>query len=141
MTQNKTYKNFIRDMKAIYPLKPKYQQYFDVVASLYIDRKIEKKSQVEKLLEKLSGRGKAPESAIKLIEKYKGYKSVKGIIKGTKRKAFHLEAKIKCKIVYKHDNYSYIETFIESKRIIDYTIDEAKQQKDTAKQKMTMHSD
>ena len=58
-----------------------YKEYFDVIASLYIDRKIEKKSQVEKLFKKLTGRGTAAKSAINLINKYKNNRSVKGIIK------------------------------------------------------------
>jgi hypothetical protein len=58
----------------------KFKKYFDVVSSLYIERKIEKKSEVQKLLHKLSSRGLAPASAVKLIEtKYKVQEPVIGI--------------------------------------------------------------
>jgi hypothetical protein len=68
----KKFKKFINEMSFYkLTLKPQYKQYFDVIASLYLDRKIEKKSQVEKLFKKLNGRGSAPQSAVKLINKYK----------------------------------------------------------------------
>ena len=36
----------------------KYKHYFDVISSLYISRKIEKRTEVERLLHKLASRGK-----------------------------------------------------------------------------------
>jgi len=120
----KKFKKFINEMSFYkLTLKPQYKQYFDVIASLYLDRKIEKKSQVEKLFKKLNGRGSAPQSAVKLINKYKNYKSVKGIIKGSQPRTYHIEAKIKCRISY--DRKVYIENFIESKKLYALTQQQA----------------
>ena len=120
----KKYKKFINEMSYYKTLlKPQYKQYFDVIASLYIDRKIEKKTQVEKILKKLIGRGTAAQSGIKLINKYKDYKSVKGIIKGSKPRTYHIEGKIKCRISY--EGKVYIETFIESKKLYALTQQQA----------------
>ena len=80
MTINKKYSNFINSIsyyKAL--LKPNNKKYFDEIASLYINRKIEKKTTVNKLLDKLVSRGSGPKSAVKLIEKYSTYEPVKGI--------------------------------------------------------------
>lgn len=126
----KKFKNFINEM-SIYKttLKPQYKQYFDVIASLYLDRKIEKKSQVEKLFRKLTGRGTAAKSAISLINKYKNNKSVKGIIKGSKKRFYHIKAYIKCRIIYsKPKTKTYIETFVESKKILDFTQQQAQEE-------------
>ena len=61
-------------------ISPKYKDYFDVISSLYISRKIEKRSEVERLLHKLASRGKGPESAVNLIEsKYEKQAPIKGI--------------------------------------------------------------
>jgi len=60
-------------------LPKKYRSYFDVVTSLYLDRKIEKQSEVHKLLTKLIGRGTAPKSAIKLIDTYSQREPITGI--------------------------------------------------------------
>ena len=126
----KKFKNFISEMSTYKSvLKPQYKQYFDVIASLYLQRKIEKKSQVEKLFVKLTGRGTAAQSAIKLIEKYKTYKSVKGIIKGSKQHMFHIKAYVKCRITYvKPKTKTYIETFVESKKIMAHTQQEAEEE-------------
>ena len=53
ISKNK-FKRFINDIsyyKSI--IQPKYKQYFDVITSLYVNRKIEKQTEVEKLLKKL----------------------------------------------------------------------------------------
>jgi hypothetical protein len=61
-------------------IPPKYKDYFDVISSLYIARKIEKKTEVTRLLHKLASRGKGPESAVNLIEsKYEKQAPIKGI--------------------------------------------------------------
>ena len=126
----KKFKKFINDMsfyKSV--LKPQYLQYFDVIASLYLERKIEKKSQVEKLFTKLTGRGTAAQSAIKLIDKYKTYKSVKGIIKGTKQITYHIKAYIKCRVTYTKPKLKiYIETFVESRKILAFTQKQAEEE-------------
>jgi hypothetical protein len=129
MTEKK-FKKFINDLSFYKSLlKPQYLQYFDTIASLYINRKIEKKSQVEKLFSKLTGRGTAPQSAIKLIEKYKTYKSVKGVIKGTKERIYHIKAFVKCRVTYtKPKVKSYIETFIESRKLSAFTQQQAEEE-------------
>ena len=64
--------------KGILPYK--YKQYWNVISKLYVDRKIEKQSEVRKLLDKFMGRGTAPQTAIKLIEtKYNHKVPIKGI--------------------------------------------------------------
>ena len=63
-------------------LPNKYKPYYDIVTNLYIERKIEKQSELRKLLDKFMGRGQGPASAIKLIEnKYLHQEPVKGIKK------------------------------------------------------------
>ena len=50
MSKNK-FRKFINDISMYKPAIPeKYKKYFDVVTSLYLNRKIEKKTEVEKLL-------------------------------------------------------------------------------------------
>ena len=80
MSKNK-FTRFMDDLSYFKSVIPeKFKKYFDVVSSLYIERKIEKKSEVEKLLHKLASRGKATASAVKLIEtKYKVQEPVIGI--------------------------------------------------------------
>ena len=72
MSKNK-FRKFINDISMYkQAISEKYKKYFDVVTSLYLNRKIEKKTEVEKLLKKLSSRGLGPQSAVDLIEnKYK----------------------------------------------------------------------
>ena len=70
MTNQKTFSNFIKEIsyyKSVLPVK--YKHYFDEISSLYLQRKIEKQSEVHKLLNTLSSRGKSSKKAIKLIEK------------------------------------------------------------------------
>ncbi len=56
--------------KAIVPtINPKYRAYAEQVIKLFADRKIEKTKEAEKLLTQLSGRGVAPQTAIKKIGK------------------------------------------------------------------------
>jgi len=58
----------------------KEKHYFDVVSKLFVDRKGEKQTEVHKLLAKLSVSGKAPASAIMLIDtKYKHNESIEEI--------------------------------------------------------------
>jgi hypothetical protein len=77
----------------------KYKQYFDVISSLYISRKIEKRSEVEKLLHKLASRGKAPESAVNLIEsKYEKQAPITGIKQ--KIRTYHVAANIEQKLTF-----------------------------------------
>ena len=80
MSKNK-FSKFMDDLSYFKSVIPeKYKQYFDVISSLYISRKIEKKSEVEKLLHKLASKGQGPKSAVDLIEsKYKHQKPVIGI--------------------------------------------------------------
>ena len=50
MSKNK-FKRFMNDVSYYKSLiQPKYKEYFDVITSLYLDRKIEKRTEVEKLL-------------------------------------------------------------------------------------------
>ena len=66
---SKKFQNIMDDLSYYKSVIPdKYKHYFDVISSLYISRKIEKRTEVERLLHKLASRGKAPESAVKLIE-------------------------------------------------------------------------
>jgi len=65
------YTKFVKSIDYYKPVLPKkYKNYFDVVTSLYLDRKIEKQSEVHKLLTKLIARGNGPKSYIKLIDTY-----------------------------------------------------------------------
>ena len=65
MDNNKKYFKFIDNLRNYKDMmKPKYKHMFDVVAQLYTSRK---KITVEKLLNKLVSRGKAPLSAMKTI--------------------------------------------------------------------------
>ena len=82
MDNNKKYFKFIDNLRNYKDMmKPKYKHMFDVVAQLYTSRKIEKKITVEKLLNKLVSRGKAPLSAMKDIEKY--HSNVNGEAEGS----------------------------------------------------------
>ena len=76
---NKKFKNFMNSLSTFrLNMKPIYRKYFDEISSLYINRQIVKQSEVMKLLNKLTGRGQAPKSAIKLIEnKYRNQKSIR----------------------------------------------------------------
>ena len=80
MSKNK-FTRFMDDLsyyKSI--INAKYKDYFDVISSLYIARKIEKKTEVTRLLHKLASKGQGPQSAVKLIEsKYKNREPVIGI--------------------------------------------------------------
>ena len=70
MTEIKKYSKFINSISYYKSsLKPNYKKYFDEIASLYINRKIEKKITVTRLFDKLISRGSGSKSAIKLIEK------------------------------------------------------------------------
>ena len=91
---NNKFKRFVSDISFYKStISPKYSDYFDVITSLYLERKIEKKSEVEKLLKKLSSRGLGPQSAVNLIEsKYKKQDPIKGIKE--KIKTFHIAANI-----------------------------------------------
>ena len=83
--------------KSVIP--PKYKDYFDVISSLYISRKIEKRTEVERLLHKLASRGKGPESAVNLIEsKYEKQAPIKGIKQ--KIRTYHVSANIEQKLVF-----------------------------------------
>ena len=81
MDKKKKYKKFLHNISYYKSILPKkYLPYYNEIESLYIDRKIEKQSEVTKLLDKLAGRGTAPKSAIKLIEqKYKFHEPIVGI--------------------------------------------------------------
>ena len=53
MSNNK-FRRFINDISYYKStISPKYKEYYDVITSLYLERKIEKKSEVEKLLQKI----------------------------------------------------------------------------------------
>ena len=68
MTNLKKFRNIINNLSYYKStINKKYVKYFDEIASLYIDRKIEKQTTVVKLLNKLSSRGAGPKIAIKLI--------------------------------------------------------------------------
>ena len=101
LSSNK-FKRFINDVsyyKSI--ISPKYKEYFDVVTSLYMNRQIEKKSEVEKLLNKLSSRGLGPKSAVDLIEsKYMKQEPIKGIKE--KLKTYHIAANIEQRMIFKN---------------------------------------
>ena len=73
MTNQKKFSNFIKEISYYKTALPtKYKHYFDEISTLYLERKIEKQSEVHKLLHKLSSRGQGPKTAIDLIEtKYK----------------------------------------------------------------------
>ena len=80
MTNLKKFRNIINNLSYYKStINKKYVKYFDEIASLYIDRKIEKQTTVVKLLNKLSSRGAGPKIAIKLIEKYSYNEPVVGI--------------------------------------------------------------
>jgi hypothetical protein len=104
---NKKYFKFIDNLRNYKDMmKPKYKHMFDVVAQLYTSRKIEKKITVEKLLNKLTSRGKAPLSAMKEIEKYhnvvptSGIKQKKEIIKEKENHTFHLSGSALVRVVW-----------------------------------------
>ena len=77
--KNKKFKKFMDSVSYFKTLiKLENRKYFDEIASLYINRQIVKESEVMKLLIKLTSRGTAAKSAIKLIEnKYRLQKSAK----------------------------------------------------------------
>ena len=79
--KNNKFINFMKSIDYYKGILPdKYKNYWNVISKLYVDRKIEKQSEVRKLLDKFMGRGKAPQSAIKLIEtKYNNKEPVIGI--------------------------------------------------------------
>ena len=101
MSKNK-FKRFINDISIYKSTIPeKYKKYFDVISSLYLERKIEKRTEVEKLLKKLSSRGLGPQSAIDLIEsKYKKQEPVIGIKE--KLKTYHISANVEQRLVFKN---------------------------------------
>ena len=67
---NKKFKKFNSDFSSYkYSLKPQYKKYYDEVKSLFVNGKIIK-SQAEKIFLKLTGRGNAAKSGIKLIDKF-----------------------------------------------------------------------
>ena len=96
---NNKFKRFVSDISFYKSTtSPKYTDYFDVITSLYLERKIEKKSEVEKLLKKLSSRGLGPRSAIDLIEsKYKKQDPIKGIKE--KFIKYHISTNIEQKMI------------------------------------------
>ena len=58
----------IKEFKSVIPaINQKYRPYAEQVINLFQDRKIEKRKEAEKLLDRLSSRGKGPQSAIKKI--------------------------------------------------------------------------
>ena len=105
MTNKNKFSKFIHSLTYYRSVIPKKNlKYFDVISTLYQERKIEKQSEVEKLLKKLAGRGKAPQSAIKLIEnKYMNQEPVIGI--KSPLKPFHMTAKIEQRLHY-NNKYS-----------------------------------
>ena len=113
MDNNKKYFKFIDNLRSYKDLmKPKYKHMFDVVAQLYTSRKIEKKITVEKLLNKLVSRGKAPQSVMKEIEKYhsvvptSGIKQKKETIKPKENHTFHLTGSALVRVVwFRNDGY------------------------------------
>lgn len=113
MDNNKKYFKFIDNLRNYKDMmKPKYKHMFDVVAQLYTSRKIEKKITVEKLLNKLVSRGKAPQSAMKEIEKYhkvvasSGIKQKKEVIKPKENHTFHLTGSALIRVVwFRNDGY------------------------------------
>jgi hypothetical protein len=118
---NKKVKKFSKQISIFKQLiNPKYRKYYDDVTSLYIDGKIKRVDQAEKLLDKLTKRGKGPESAINQINKLLGKsdaeapKSIKPK-KQTKAKPeekptqHHLTARFLLRtIYYKSDTEHYI---------------------------------
>ena len=77
---NKKFSNFIKSIDFYKTTLPKkYKNRFDEVASLYLDRKIEKSKTVTNILDKLHNRGSGPKSALKLIEKYQTYEPATGV--------------------------------------------------------------
>ena len=67
--KNNKFINFMKSIDYYKGILPdKYKNYWNVISKLYTDRKIEKQSEVRKLLDKLMSRGKGPQTAIKLIE-------------------------------------------------------------------------
>ena len=134
--KEKTFRNYINQISYYKSLlKPQYKQYYDVITSLFIDRKIERKSQVEKLFNGLLGRGLAPKKAIKEIEKFKVKQSVKGIIKGEKPENWFLQAELVIIEIYTDNKTGkkrkYLQNFSEStvkfgmiKGVIDLYSDE-----------------
>ena len=77
---NKKFSKFIKSIDFYKTTLPKkYKNRFDEVASLYLDRKIEKSKTVTNILDKFHNRGSGPKSAIKLIEKYQTYEPATGI--------------------------------------------------------------
>ena len=113
MDNNKKYFKFIDNLRNYKDMmKPKYKHMFDVVAQLYTSRKIEKKITVEKLLNKLVSRGKAPQSAMKEIEKYhsavptSGIKQKKEVSKPKENHTFHLTGSALVRVVwFRNDGY------------------------------------
>jgi hypothetical protein len=126
---NNKFTKFIREISYYKSALPKkYTKYFDEIASLYLDRKIEKKSEVHKILTKFMGRGTAANSAIKLLEnKYRDAFPVTGI--KTNKQDFFITANIKRTINYRNDRnqlYEMKDVMIQANKYFAQSLEEAK---------------
>lgn len=133
------YLNFVNSLSYLRDkVNKKDKKYFDDATALYVDRKIEKKTTVYKIIDLLaSKRDNKIEQAKLLLKKYHTYQPSVGIKKKDvklsqpKNTVFHIEAVITCeyKITNKKNNqkHKYINDYSESKIISATTLTEAKQ--------------
>ena len=124
------YTKFVKSIdyyKSVLPKK--YKNYFNIVTKLYLDRKIEKQSEVHKLLAKLSGRGKGPSTAIKLInDKYIHQEPIVGL--KTKNEDYFITMEIDRTITYKNQrnkNYDVKDKVTQSIKVKAKNENQAKQ--------------
>ena len=70
MSDDKKVKKFLNQTSFFKGLiKPKYRKYYDEITSLYLNGTLTRIDQATKLLDKLTKRGKGPDSAINQINK------------------------------------------------------------------------
>ena len=83
-------KNAIKQFKSVIPaINEKYRPHAEQVIKLFAERKIEKTKEAEKLLNQLSSRGMAPQTAIKKItEKYSKQETATGKLTRPKFETF-----------------------------------------------------
>lgn len=75
-TVNKKNLAFLKDYKGF--ANPKYKQYVDKVVDLFTQRKIEKFVTAKNILDKLTGRGQGPKTAIGMLSQYEKAESATG---------------------------------------------------------------
>jgi hypothetical protein len=94
---NKKVKKFLNQTSFFKGLiKPKYRKYYDEITSLYLNGTLTRIDQATKLFDKLTKRGKGPDSAIKQINKL----TSTGTIKKEPSSKHHLVARFLMRTCY-----------------------------------------